>query len=202
MARRSARPQPDQTLDLPALTRICPACGGPLWAAYKTQRSVTTIEGTVRLRLQVRRCRDPLCHRRAVPLRAGGALRPPGARVRPRRHRPGRHPAACPAPQHPRDPCRVDPPRRAPLPAYRRQPAGPLRRVARPLACRHRRLRRVTAAAGPSSGDTILNFSELGMVSPELLELLKRLRAYSRGSFPSQTGDISDGPVSLPWPTR
>ena len=69
MARRSARPQPDQTLDLPALTRICPACGGPLWAAYKTQRSVTTLEGTVRLRLQVRRCRDPLCHRRAVPLR-------------------------------------------------------------------------------------------------------------------------------------
>ena len=69
MARRSARPHPDQTLDLPALTRICPACGGPLWAAYKTQRSVTTLEGTVRLRLQVRRCRDPLCHRRAVPLR-------------------------------------------------------------------------------------------------------------------------------------
>jgi hypothetical protein len=69
MARRSARPHADQTLDLPALTRICPACGGPLWAAYKTQRSVTTLEGTVRLRLQVRRCRDPLCHRRAVPLR-------------------------------------------------------------------------------------------------------------------------------------
>jgi len=69
MARRSARPHPDQTLDLPALTRICPACGGPLWAAYKTQRSVTTLEGTVRLRLQVRRCRDPLCHRRAVPHR-------------------------------------------------------------------------------------------------------------------------------------
>ena len=38
MARRSARPQPDQTLELPALTRTCPACGGPLWAAYKTQR--------------------------------------------------------------------------------------------------------------------------------------------------------------------
>jgi hypothetical protein len=69
MARRSARPQPDSTLDLAALTRICPACGGSLWAAYKTQRTVTTLGGTVRLRLQVRRCRAPLCPRRAIPLR-------------------------------------------------------------------------------------------------------------------------------------
>jgi hypothetical protein len=69
MARRSARPQPDQTLELPALARICPACGGPLWAAYKTQRAITTLSGMVRLRLQVRRCRAPLCPRRAAPLR-------------------------------------------------------------------------------------------------------------------------------------
>jgi hypothetical protein len=69
MARRSARPQPDQTLELPALTRTCPACGGPLWAAYKTHRTVTTLGGTVRLRLQVRRCRAPSCPRHAVPLR-------------------------------------------------------------------------------------------------------------------------------------
>src|SRR5918998_6323590 len=69
MARRSARPQPDQTLELPASTRTCPACGAPLWAAYKTQRSVTTLDGTVRLRLQVRRCRQPHCPRHAVPLR-------------------------------------------------------------------------------------------------------------------------------------
>jgi hypothetical protein len=69
MARRTARPQPDRTLELPVLTRTCPACAGPLWAAYKTQRSVTTLTGTVRLRLQVRRCRDPHCPRRGVPLR-------------------------------------------------------------------------------------------------------------------------------------
>ena len=61
--------QPDRTLELPALTRACPACGGPLWAAYKTQRAVSTLEGTIRLRLQVRRCRDPLCPRHHVPLR-------------------------------------------------------------------------------------------------------------------------------------
>ena len=69
MARRTARPQPDQTLELPALIGTCPGCGGPLWAAYKAQRSVTTVEGTVRLRLQVRRCRGPQCPRHAVPLR-------------------------------------------------------------------------------------------------------------------------------------
>jgi hypothetical protein len=56
-------------LELPALTRTCPACGKPLWAAYTTQRSVTTLGGTIRLRLQVRRCRDPHCPRHAVPLR-------------------------------------------------------------------------------------------------------------------------------------
>ena len=69
MARRTARPQPDHTCELPALARHCPACGGPLWAAYMTRRDVTTLDGTVRLRLQVRRCRNPLCPRHAVPLR-------------------------------------------------------------------------------------------------------------------------------------
>ena len=69
MARRSARPQPDRTLELPALTRACPECGASLWAAYKSQRTVTTLGGSVRLRLQVRRCRTASCPRRAVPLR-------------------------------------------------------------------------------------------------------------------------------------
>ncbi len=69
MARRTARPRPDQTLELPALTRICPACQGPLWAAYKAHRSVISLSGAVRLRLQVRRCRNPDCPRHAAPLR-------------------------------------------------------------------------------------------------------------------------------------
>jgi hypothetical protein len=34
-----------------------------------TERSVTTLDGTVRLRLQVRRCRAPLCPRLAAPTR-------------------------------------------------------------------------------------------------------------------------------------
>jgi hypothetical protein len=69
MARRTARPQPDQTLELPALTRTCPACGETLWAAYKTQRTVATLRGNIRLRLQVRRCRNSDCSRHAAPLR-------------------------------------------------------------------------------------------------------------------------------------
>lgn len=69
MPRRSARPQPDRIVELPALTRVCPTCEGPLWAAYTTQRTVTTLRGLIRLRLQVRRCRNPECPRRGVCLR-------------------------------------------------------------------------------------------------------------------------------------
>jgi len=69
MARRTACLEPDCTLERPALPRECPACGGPLRAAYLSRRAVTTLDGTVRLRLQVRRCRAPTCPRHHVPLR-------------------------------------------------------------------------------------------------------------------------------------
>ena len=69
MPRRSRRPRPDRTLDLPAHTRICPACSGPLWSAATARRTVVTLEGLVRLRLQIRSCRDPECPRYKVCLR-------------------------------------------------------------------------------------------------------------------------------------
>jgi hypothetical protein len=69
MPRRSARPQPDRTLDLTCQTRACPSCGGPLWAANIARRTVTTLEGLVLLRLQVRNCRNPDCPRRGACLR-------------------------------------------------------------------------------------------------------------------------------------
>jgi hypothetical protein len=69
MPRRSARPRPDRTLDLPAHTRTCPACSGPLWSAATARRSVVTLEGLVQLRLQVRSCRNPDCPRHKVCLR-------------------------------------------------------------------------------------------------------------------------------------
>jgi hypothetical protein len=69
MPRRSARPQPDRTLDLSTHLRACPACGRPLWAANKPRRTVATLEGLIRLRLQVRSCRNPECPRHRTCLR-------------------------------------------------------------------------------------------------------------------------------------
>ncbi len=63
MPRRSARPQPDRTLKLPAQTRTCPACGRPLWSAATARRTVVTLDGLVSLRLQIRSCRNPDCAR-------------------------------------------------------------------------------------------------------------------------------------------
>jgi hypothetical protein len=69
MPRRSIRPLPDRTLELTAHTRACPTCGQPLWAANKPRRTVTTLDGSVLLRLQVRSCRNPDCPRHRVCLR-------------------------------------------------------------------------------------------------------------------------------------
>ena len=69
MPRRSARPPADRTLELPTHTRACPACAGPLWAAATAQRTVVTLEGLVRLHLQIRSCRNPDCPRHKACLR-------------------------------------------------------------------------------------------------------------------------------------
>ena len=197
MPRRSARPQPDRTLDLTTHTRACPACGGPLWAAYKARRTVITLDGLVRLRLQVRRCRNPDCPRRRglPPARAGGPLRPAAARVRPRRHRPGRPPPPRRAPQRPGDPRRAGPPRRADLRAQRRQPAGPLRRAAGPVAAR------TPAGSGgsrPTAGRVILAIDGLQPdVGHEVLWVLR--------DVPQRRGPAGPEPAVLDarttWPS-
>jgi hypothetical protein len=69
MIRRTARPEPTRELELTTATRRCPGCDGPLWAAYKNRRTVVTLDGVVRLAVQVRRCRDRDCPRFGVPLR-------------------------------------------------------------------------------------------------------------------------------------
>src|SRR5262245_52281080 len=69
MPRRSARPRPDRTLDLPAHARACPTCSGPLWSAATARLTVVTLEGLVRLRLRIRSCRNPACPRHRVCLR-------------------------------------------------------------------------------------------------------------------------------------
>src|SRR5262245_44286646 len=69
MPRRSARPKPDRTIELTTSIRDCPECGRRLWAANKPSRVVVTLAGLVRLRLQVRSCRNPACPRFKVCLR-------------------------------------------------------------------------------------------------------------------------------------
>jgi hypothetical protein len=69
MPRWTARPLPDRTVELTNRTQVCPTCSRPLWAAAKPYRSVTTLDGIVRLHLQLRSCRNPDCSRRGVCLR-------------------------------------------------------------------------------------------------------------------------------------
>jgi hypothetical protein len=69
MPRRSARPPADRILELPTQTRVCPACAGPLWSAATARRTVVTLEGLIRLHLQIRSCRNPECCRYRACLR-------------------------------------------------------------------------------------------------------------------------------------
>jgi hypothetical protein len=69
MPRWTARPLADQTLELANGTKACPACSRPNWAAAKPWRSIATLEGVVRLHLQLRSCRNPECRLRGVCLR-------------------------------------------------------------------------------------------------------------------------------------
>ncbi len=63
MPRWDVRPLPDRSLELTTHTRACPACSQPLRAANKPRRTVTTLDGLVLLRLQVRSCCNPDCPR-------------------------------------------------------------------------------------------------------------------------------------------
>jgi hypothetical protein len=47
----------------------CPECGHTLWAAYDDFRTITTLEGVVRLTLHVRRCPNASCPRFHQPYR-------------------------------------------------------------------------------------------------------------------------------------
>jgi hypothetical protein len=61
MARNQPRPEAISELRLEPLSDRCGACEGKLWVAYHNARTVTTLEGLVRLKLVVRRCVNREC---------------------------------------------------------------------------------------------------------------------------------------------
>jgi hypothetical protein len=54
MPRWTTCPLADRTVELANRIKACPACSRPNWAAAKPQRSVTTLDGVLRLHLQLR----------------------------------------------------------------------------------------------------------------------------------------------------
>jgi hypothetical protein len=69
MARMAARPVPSRTEHLKPLSGNCPVCGRRLRVDYRNRRTVTTLEGPIRLLLDVRRCHQPDCTRHLQPYR-------------------------------------------------------------------------------------------------------------------------------------
>lgn len=69
MARKAARAQADLVKTLQAVRVRCPECGRRMWGDYDNYRTVTTLEGLVRLRLKVRRCHQEKCGRHLRPYR-------------------------------------------------------------------------------------------------------------------------------------
>jgi hypothetical protein len=68
MARQARRPSPTRTLNLRTLATRCSACGHGLHADYRRHRTLVTLDGLVRLELQVRRCHQPACSRFLRPV--------------------------------------------------------------------------------------------------------------------------------------
>jgi hypothetical protein len=69
MARTTRRPRPTRAQTLSPVTTHCPQCGHALRADYHNYRTVTTLDGVLRLTLRVRRCPNPACPRYRTPYR-------------------------------------------------------------------------------------------------------------------------------------
>ena len=69
MPRRESRPTATSHRLLEPQQRRCWLCDGPLWVAYHSHRTVTTLEGLVSLTLVVRTCRNGSCTRFHQPYR-------------------------------------------------------------------------------------------------------------------------------------
>jgi hypothetical protein len=61
MARKDCRPAATSEHMLTPLYTHCAGCSQPMWVAYHTQRTITTLQGICCLTLCVRRCHNPHC---------------------------------------------------------------------------------------------------------------------------------------------
>src|SRR3954451_21337527 len=66
---RRPRPQPDRALTLTPVILDCPECQHPLSADYKNFRTISTLDGVLRLTLTIRRCPNLDCPRFLRPYR-------------------------------------------------------------------------------------------------------------------------------------
>jgi len=69
MARKAARPAAACTEHLKPLCLECPECGHRMWADYRNRRTVATLDGLLRLVLDIRRCHQAGCSRQLQPYR-------------------------------------------------------------------------------------------------------------------------------------
>jgi hypothetical protein len=69
MARKTRRPKPTSEATLTVLGGACPGCGQPAGVDYYNKRTLTTLAGVTRFRLQVRRCHRASCALFLKPLR-------------------------------------------------------------------------------------------------------------------------------------
>jgi hypothetical protein len=67
--RRRPRPQPDRSLNLVPVTLDCPECQHRTQARYTNYRTITTLDGVLRLNLAIRRCHNLDCPRFLRPYR-------------------------------------------------------------------------------------------------------------------------------------
>jgi len=81
IARKACRAPAAIEQVLTCLRTYCGCCGLPISVAYRTQRTITTLQGSCRLILRVRRCRNPACawyHRAFRPEEEGRLALPHG----------------------------------------------------------------------------------------------------------------------------
>jgi hypothetical protein len=66
---RGPRPQPDRALTLTPVILDCPECHHRLYADYNNYRTISTLDGVIRLTLTIRRCPNSDCRRFLRPYR-------------------------------------------------------------------------------------------------------------------------------------